>query len=70
MAARAGRKQSEPDWHSSLHWSLVTACVGANQQPDTRNTTKGRNYFIATSDDTQYYTECQSTELLNGGTDF
>lgn len=43
MAAGAGRKQSEPDWHASLHWTVVPACAGAGQQPDTGNTTTGRN---------------------------
>lgn len=43
MAAGAGRKQSEPDWDPSLHWTVVPARAGADQQPDTRNTTTGRN---------------------------
>ncbi len=41
MAAGAGRKQSERDRHPSLHWTVVPAGAGADQQPDTGNTTTG-----------------------------
>lgn len=43
MAPGAGWKQSEPDWHASLHWTVVSACAGADQQPDKGNTTTGGN---------------------------
>lgn len=43
LAVGAGRKLSEPDWNPCLHWTVVTASVGADQQPDTGNTTTGRH---------------------------
>lgn len=45
MAAGTRGKQSERDWHPSLHWTVVPAGASTEQQSDTRNTTTGKNKF-------------------------
>lgn len=44
LAVGAGWEQPEPDWKPRFYRTVVTACAHAEQQPNTGNTTSGRDY--------------------------